>query len=99
LLELAGAPAGEGEVGVAIDETGDHEPASGVEALVRPVFEREVGLGPEPEELAVAPGEGGFADGVDLGLTALGAAGGEVAYVAKDRHRVAIRSKQRGGSR
>jgi hypothetical protein len=54
---------------------------------VRPVLEREVGLGPEPADLAVLPGERGLADGVDLRLAAVGAAGGEVAYVAQDRLR------------
>jgi hypothetical protein len=99
LLELAGAPAGEGEVGVAVDEAGNDEPASGVQALVRPVLEREVGLGPEPADLAVLPGERGLADGVDLRLAAVGAAGGEVAYVAQDRHRIVIRCVKTGDPR
>jgi hypothetical protein len=99
LLELAGPPAGKGEVGVAVDEAGDHEPAVGVEALIGRVLEREGVLGAEPTDHPVPPGERGVAYGVDLGLAAVGATAGEVAYVAKDRHRTVIRGEKRGGSR
>ena len=84
LLELVGAPAGEGEMGVAVDQAGNHQPPAGIEPLgTRDTPPAARARGPTQRIASPIPGQRGVGDDVDVALPALGATGGELADVRR----------------
>src|SRR5207248_5467198 len=84
LGELVGPPAGERQVGVAVDQAGDDEPAAGVDALGGAELGGQVGGGAGPADAAGVPGEGGVGDQAGVVGLKAGAAGGQFADIGQD---------------
>ncbi len=85
LLEFVGSPAAEREMGVTIDQSGEHGPAPGV--LDREAGERGGHLadGTCPRDAIAIPGQRRIADDVNVGLAAAGTTGGEKPDVGEER--------------
>ena len=86
LLELVRPPAAEGEMGVAVDQAGNHQPAAGIVALGVAELRRQCRAGADPADAVAFPHQRGVRDRVDLPLPAFGAAGGELADVLEEVH-------------
>jgi hypothetical protein len=86
LLELVAPPAGKGEVSVAVNQSGCHQPAPGVESLSATVFRGELLLAAYPLNQSLIPDHGGLRDDVNVTLLALGPAGRKLCDVSKHLH-------------
>ncbi len=86
LLEFVGAPAAEGQMGVAVHQAGDHQAAAGVEPLGTGVGGGQLTPRAYPADRLPFPYERRIGDRVDLALPAFGAAGGELGDVFEELH-------------
>jgi hypothetical protein len=84
--EVVGAPAGEAQVGVGVDQAGHHQLPLGVPALAIIVAGGQLLLLAHPGDASLAPGDGAAGDGVHRPLPARLAAGDQAPDVAQDRH-------------
>ena len=85
LHEFVGSPAGKGQVGVAVDQTGDDEPLSCVQPFCTRVFRGEPALLTDPTDGPLrVPSEGRLGHHMNVPLRAIGSARGELADVVEE---------------
>ena len=96
LLELVGPPAAKREMGVAVDQAGNHQPPARIDPLGLPVLGRQLSLRADPADHATHPTTSAASGiSVDVALPALSPTGGQLRDVVQQLQAAARPSRRK----